>query len=271
MANGRVRPYNRAWWGATKHGGTARTIPESRPRIVSLSLVALLLAGCASASSPATSEAPDSVAASEAPGSQAAEPSSQACDPGVICSGPLAPGDYTSTSTGATITFTLAGSEWSADADTPGVGFALFYDDPGGPVGITVAPWAGVIFSDACAPEPTETIGTAPADLMGVLTVLDGVQADAPTGVTVGGLPALRVNLTTESPCADSGGKLWVFQTTAGGIFNLRDATKARIYAVDAGNATLVIAIEAIGEADYEGLLEKAEEILAGMTIAPAA
>jgi hypothetical protein len=241
--------------------------PAARARFLHLPLIAVLLAACTTASSPSPA---GSSAPSEALGSQAAEPSSAPCDPGAICTGPIAAGDYTSTGTGATISFTLTGSDWSADADTPGVGFVLYYDDPAGPVGITVAPWAGVIFSDPCAMEPTETIGTAPADLMGVLTALPDVEAEAPTDVTVGGRPALQVNLTVGTPCADAGGKLWVFQTE-GATFNLREATQARFYVVDAGSVTVVIAIEALGDADYEALVLKAEEIIASMTIEPAA
>jgi hypothetical protein len=243
----------------------------ARLRLLSIPLIALLLAGCAStsSSSPTTSQPVEASAPASVPGSQVAEPSLASCDPGTICTGALAPGDYTSTGTGASISFSLTDGSWSADADTPGVGFALYLQDPGGPAGITVAPWAGVIFSDPCSPEPKETIGTAPADLMGVITGFDGVTADTPTNVTVGGLPGLMVNLTTSGPCPDSGGKLWVFETSGGATFNLRDATQARIYAVDAGSFTIVIAIEALGDADYETLLQKASEILATLVIAP--
>jgi hypothetical protein len=240
--------------------------PPTRARLLHLPLIALLLAACtsASSSSPSGSSAP-----SEALGSQAAEPSVAACVSPAICTGSMPAGDYTSTGTGATISFTLTSSDWLADADTPAVGFVLYADDPGGPAAITVAPWAGVVFSDPCAMEPTETIGTAPADLMGVLTALPDVEAEAPTDVTVGGQPALQVNLTVGTPCADSGGKLWVFQT-AGATFNLRESTQARFYVVDAGSVTVVIAIEALGDADYDALIQKAEEVLASMLIEPA-
>jgi hypothetical protein len=239
-------------------------------RLVRFPLIAVLLAGCAasSTSSPSTSGASEVAVPSSAPSEATA--SSASCDPGVICSGLLAPGDYTSTSTGATITFTLTGSEWTGDADTPGRGFALFSEDPGGVAVITVAPWAGVVFSDACVPDQTTTIGTGPAELMGVLTALDGAQADSPADVTVGGLPALELNLTIDAPCADSGGRLWVFQSTGGDSFNFRGGTQARIYAIDAGSVTVVIAIEAVGDVDDEALLAKAEAIIATMTIEPA-
>jgi len=238
-------------------------------QLLRLPLIAVLVAGCTAASS-ASPPASGSIAPSEAAGSQAAEPSSTACDPGVICLGALAPGDYTSTGTGATISFTLTGADWTADPDTDGVGFALYYEDPAGPVGITVAPWAGVVFGDPCGPEPTETIGTTPDDLIGVLTAFDDVVAETPVDVTVGGRPAIQVDLSVGTPCADAGGKLWVFQSTAGATFNLREGTEARIYVVDAGSVTVVIAAEALGDADFEALLQRVEEILASMTIDPA-
>jgi hypothetical protein len=243
----------------------------TRLRLLSIPLIALLLAGCASTStsSPTASQPIEASPPASVAGSQGAEPSSASCDPGTICTGALAAGDYTSTGTGASISFSLMDDGWSADADTPGVGFALYRQDPGGPAGITVAPWAGVIFSDPCSPDPKKTIGTKPADLMGVITSFDGVTADTPTDVTVGGLPALMVNLTVVGPCPDTGGKLWVFETSGGATFNLRDATQARIYAVDAGSFTIVIAIEALGDADYEALLQKAAEFLATVVISP--
>jgi hypothetical protein len=256
-----VRPYK-----------SSTEVPEmptaaTRSPLLSIPLIAALLVGCASASTsspPVEASVPASVA-----GSEVAAPSFALCDPGTICTGALLPGDYASTGTGASIAFTLADEGWSADADTAGVGFALYRQDPGGPAGITVAPWAGVVFTDPCTPDPKKTIGAMPADLMGVITGFDGVTADAPADVTVGGLPALVVNLTVAGPCPDAGGKLWVFETSGGATFNLRDETQARIYAVNAGSFTIVIAIEALGDADYEALLQKAEAFLATMVISP--
>jgi hypothetical protein len=195
------------------------------------------------------------------------------CVPGFVCGAALAPGEYRSTSTGAIITFTLAGEGWSGREDTPGTvrgdGFALFNDAVGGQHGIGVYAYAGEVFTDVCSPETT---ATAAMDFITFLAGVDGVQADEPVVTEVGGRPAIRLDLTTDSPCNDLefGDRMWLWPLPVHFDFHLNDSERVRVYAVDAACTTVAIVIEAFEDTTWDILLEKAEEVIATMTIAPA-
>ncbi len=227
------------------------------------------MAACA----PSASETP-------APSSSAPEPTTAplpselapACDPGVVCDGPLAAGDYVSETTGAHIEFTLDEHDWSGLADIQDVGFGLFLADVGTHA-ISVVKFAGEIFTDACSPDATSTIGTTPAEFMAFLAARHGVTASEPVEVQVGGRPALQVDLTTEvdAACeATGGGRIWLWVLPVVGDFHFNDAETARVIAVDGGSATVIIVIEAFPDADYDHLLEHALGVLQTMTITPA-
>jgi hypothetical protein len=70
-------------------------------------------------------------------------------------------------------------------------------------------------------------------------------------------------------PCTDFGGRLWLWTLPVHGDFHLDAEGRARVYAIDAGNVTLAIVIEAYGEADYDVLLQEAEAVIATMIISP--
>jgi hypothetical protein len=197
-----------------------------------------------------------------------------ACDPGFVCEGPLAPGEYSSTSTGAIVTFTLTGEGWSGREDTPGDvpgdGFALFNDAVGGAHGISVVSYLGEVYAQVCSPA---TIATAATDLIGFLASVDGVVAEDPIPTELGGRPAVRLDLTTESPCPHDpqiGPRMWLWPLPVHGDFHFDDRERVRVYAVDAACVTVAIVIEALPGADYDVLLAKAEEVIDSMTIRPA-
>lgn len=227
------------------------------------------MAACA----PSASETP--VPSSSAPEPTTAPLPSElapACDPGVVCDGPLAAGDYVSETTGAHIEFTLDEHDWSGLADIQDVGFGLFLADVGTHA-ISVVKFAGEIFTDACSPDATSTIGTTPAEFMAFLAARHGVTASEPVEVQVGGRPALQVDLTTEvdAACeASGGGRIWLWVLPVVGDFHFNDAETARVIAVDGGSATVIIVIEAFPDADYDHLLEHALGVLQTMTITPA-
>jgi len=228
----------------------------------------LLLAACAPSASVTPSPSP-LVTPEE---SIAGIPSPAACDPGVVCDGPLAAGDYVSDTTGAHIEFTLDEHDWSGLADIQDVGFALFLADVGGGHGVAVASYSGEIFTDACSSEATSTIGASPADFMAFLAARTGVTATAPVEVEVGGRPALQVDLTTEvdAACeATGGGRIWLWVLPVVGDFHFNDAETARVIAVDGGSATVIIVIEAFPDADYDHLLDHATEVVESMVIRP--
>jgi hypothetical protein len=201
------------------------------------------------------------------------------CDPGFVCTGALLPGEYTSTSTGAVVDFTLTGEGWIGREDSPGStpgggdGFALYNDavGPDGPAthAISVVPYTGEVYALVCSPD---TVGTAAMDFITFLSGRDGVQAEEPVDTEVGGRPAVRLDLTTNSPCpyqTGIGKRMWMWVLPTGGDFHLDDDSDVRVYEVDAGCVTLAIVIEAFPAADYDVLLEKAEEVIATMTVQP--
>lgn len=237
----------------------------ARTRFLPVLLLALLVGACTATTSPSP-EASVEPSASDEP---AASKTPMPCVPGFVCSGELVPGEYTSTSTGVTITFTLSGEGWSGAEDTtPGDGFALFTTAVTAAHGISVFTYSGEVFSDVCSPENVETIGSTAADFVAFLAAVEGVQAEEPVETTAGGLPAIRLDLTTDSPCTNPD-RMWLWELPVHGDFHLNDGEQVRIYAIDAGNVTLAIVIEAFRDSDYDLLLQKADEVIATMVISP--
>lgn len=248
----------------------------ARTRVLSLVLVGMLLGACTAAGSPSpetsTAASAEPSPGEEPPFSEPGEPSQAPCDTGFVCSGALEPGEYTSTSTGATVTFTLAGEGWQGVEDISGDGFAIFNDAVGGQHGISVVAYYGEVFSDVCSRDATEMIGTTADDFIAFLATVEGIHRGAPLNLQIGGQPTTGMDLTTESPCNDTnfGDRMWLWTLPTSGDFHFNDAEQVRVYAVDAGNAVVAIVIEAFPDADYDVLLQKAEEVIATMEITPA-
>jgi hypothetical protein len=243
-----------------------RFLMAARTRCLISVLIAFLIAGCgaASSSSPRTSLEPSI----REPASEPVEPSSGICVLGSVCSGELPPGEYTSSSAGPIITFTLAGEGWSGAGDIQGEGFALFNDAVGGQHGISVVAYDGEVFTDVCSGGPTESIGATPSDLITFLAAVEGVHAEEPLETQVAGRAAVQLDLTTDSPCPDD--RMWLWKPLPeGSDFHFNDAERVRVYAVDGGGFTVIIVIEAFPDADYEVLLQKADEVIGTMTIGP--
>jgi hypothetical protein len=246
------------------------TRPARLPGLLLL-LAASLLAACqpSASASPSLSAAPSEAATEPAPSGSAAA----RCDPGVICNGPLAAGDYVSETTGARVEFTLDEHDWSGLADTPDVGFGLLLADVDD-AAISVLAFDGEYFTDACDPAGGfSTIGTTPAEFMAMLTERTGVTASEPVEVEVGGRPALQVDLTTaiDADCAATGDdQISVWPMPPAGPFDFEDMELARVIAVDGGSATVILVAEArsIVE-DYDHFLEHFTEVVETMTIEP--
>jgi hypothetical protein len=239
-----------------------------------LAVLALLLAACQPSASPSPS-VHESHEASHAPSEQPSEHPSEpasACDPGVVCNGPLEPGDYVSETTGARVEFTLDDHDWSGAEDTEGDGFTLFLADVGG-ASISVVSFSGEIFADACDPNAgTEQIEATPAGFMGMLTTRTGVTASAPVEVEVGGQPALQTDLTTsvDAVCETTGGgRIWLWTLPLHGDFHFNADETARVIAVDGGSATVILVAEALPDVEYDHFLEHFMELVDTMTITP--
>jgi hypothetical protein len=245
-----------------------------RARLLPVFVAAALATGCAagSSSSPSadvsTGPSPSEAAAPSQGGEESAMPSEPACPP-AVCDGPIAAGDYTTTSTGLTISFTLAGDGWLGVGETRGDGFALFNENvTEGQYGIWVIPFHGEVFTDVCSPEATETIGTSAADFTAFLTGRDGITAGDPVNVTVGGVAAIQVDLTAASPCPEAG-RMWMWTLPVHGDFHFDDGDVLRVWTVEGGGATVAILVEASADT-YDAVLALATDLLATMTIAPA-
>jgi len=230
----------------------------------------VLLAACAPGASVTPSPSP--LATPEESISATPSEGAAGCDPGVVCDGPLAAGDYVSETTGAHIEFTLDEHDWSGLA-LQNAGFSLFLADVVGTHAMSVVKFDGRVFTDACSGDATSTIGATPADFMAFLAGRTGVTATAPMEVEVGGRPALQVDLTTEvdAACeATGGGRIWLWvPSVVVGDFHFDDAETAWVIAVDGGTATVIVVVEAFPDAEYDHLLDHAAELTESMVIRP--
>jgi hypothetical protein len=201
-----------------------------------------------------------------------------------VCGGPLDAGEYVSEATGARVEFTLDDHDWSGIGEIPGVGFGLLLADfPD--AAISALAFVGTYFTDACDPGAgTSTMGTTPAEFVAMLTERTGVVADPPVEVEVGGRPGIQVDLRTDidEDCAATGEEqVSVWPLPPAGPFDLYDQERARMIAVDAGSATVILVAEArseggavasligTGEEDYGRFLDLFTDLLETMTITP--
>jgi hypothetical protein len=235
--------------------------------------VAILLVAALAACSPSASASPSpSHSAGESEHGHSAEPSesatADACDPGVICDGPLGAGDYVSETTGARVEFTLDDHDWSGLADTEGDGFGLFLVDVQG-AAISVVAYSGEIFTDACDGEATSMIGATPADFVAFLAARTGVTASEPVEVEVGGRPGLQVDLTADGTVCGDRPIIWLWTLPVHGDFHFIDQEQARVIAVDGGSATVILVAEAFDDVDWDHFLEHFTEVVDTMTITP--
>jgi len=177
-------------------------------------------------------------------------------------------GRYVSDTTGATVRFELTDDSWQGLEDLPDVGFALLreFDTL---ASLSVVAFDGEVFSDPCDPSaPSEAIDDSAAAFMDWLATVPGVEANEATETTVGGLPALTMDLTTQLPpeCTEPPWIfLWVLPTV--GDFHFSDAETVRVWAVDAPGGTLALVAEADQGADTDAFFAAVAEILASMTI----
>ncbi len=242
-----------------------------------MAILAVALAGCAGQTEPATetTAAAASAAASEvtfspeppAPTEQAQPPSIEPCIEGSVCDGPVS-GDYTSTSTGATVSFTVPDGAWLGQRDMDEVGFALFQERPEGYAGLSVISFGGDVFADACSPDQLAEIDASPPAFMDWLTAREGISAGAVTETTVGGRPALQADVTSALPAAcQEPPWIWLWSLPKVGDFHLNDDETARFYAVEGTDAPIIIVIEAYPGVDWEPFLSDAMAIVDSMEI----
>jgi hypothetical protein len=235
-------------------------------------VTAVLLAGCAgtTASRSPSSDAPASSPPSApiaSPG-VTAPPASSAAGAAAVTNGPLDAGRYTSTSLGVTIEFEISEPGWSGADDIPDVGLALLKDGIEG--GVSITHFDGDVFSEPCSPQGLESIDPSAQSFIAWLVDHPELDAQAPADVTLGGLPAVQVDVSSGvgEECPD-GPRVWLWVLPVVGDFHLDEGEAARFVATDAGAETIVVVIEAFDPTDIDALLEATEPILASLTIQP--
>lgn len=250
-------------------------------RLRLLVLVSLVLAACSGTPEASAVADTDSTPLAAPTNSQSVEPeptredsgppSFPPCEEGAVCGGPAA-GEFTSTSTGATITFTVPDDGWQGQQDLDGAGFAIFREDGGGYAGISVTSFSGEVFAQSCNSfDDVVQIENSTEAFMAWIREREGITASEPADVTVGGRPALQVDVTIELPpeCTEPPW-IWLWSLPVVGDFHLNDGETARLYAVEAVEAadtTVLIVVEAFEGVDWEPFLASAMTILEGMEI----
>ena len=239
----------------------------ARPAALLL-LLALALAACqpSASASPSPSAAPSEEPSEPGPSESAAA----LCDPGVICNGPLIAGDYVSETTGARVEFTLDEHDWFGQEDTPGDGFSLFLADVEEGA-ISVVSFSGEVFTNSCdaSSDPLQLEAT-PAAFMNMLTTRTGITATTPEEVEVGGRPALQTDLTVDlAECSPDSPTAYLWTLPVHGDFHFNDQEQARVMAVNAESATVIIVAEALPGVDWDHFLEHFTELVETMTITP--
>lgn len=239
---------------------------------VAFATVSFALGGCAtagpSASEPstvptATTGSTDPVATPPATVAPTTEPSGAMS----IVDGDLAAGSYRSTSLGPEVSFDL-GPGWQGAADIEDVGFAVSRPEIAG--GVTVTHFGGDVFSDPCSSTASQSLEPTAEAFVGWLTAHPELRAAEPIDTTLGGHPAIRVDLTSDvgTECPD-GPRIWLWSLPVVGDFHLNEDEAARFIVADIGGRTIVVVIETFDMTAHEQHLAVAEPVLASMVIEP--
>ncbi len=248
-------------------------------RVVALSVVAAgLLAACGG--SPASVTSPPSPSADATPSAPPPSPSaamspqpSASVEPttaagGAIPEGPVPAGEYTSTSLGETITFTVDAEGWIGFPDIPDVGLALSRQD--NPGGVSITTFGGEVFSQPCSPDATETIDATAAGFVAWLADHPELNATAPVETTLGGHPALQLDVTSDvDPACPETPRIWLWVLPVVGDFHVDENEAARFIVADVDDTPTVVVIESFEAARQAELLEAAQPILDSLTITP--
>jgi hypothetical protein len=244
-----------------------------RRLVVSVAVASLILVGCAAQGPSGTVALPDPTPTT-APTNPPATPTLTPTPPSVEPSGPLtvvdgdlAAGTYASTSLGLDMAFELD-SGWHGFADIEEVGFALSREGIGG--GVSVTNFGGEVFSDPCSPEATEMLEPTAEAFVAWLAEHPELDAADPIEVSLGGQPAIQIDLTSDvgEACPEFP-RIWLWVLPVVGDFHLDEDEAARFIVADVGEQTVVVVIETFGMVGHEEHLALAQPIVASMTIEP--
>jgi hypothetical protein len=178
---------------------TRNTVAAASASLVSAALL-MLLAGCSSPSSGAAPSTPPAVVRSDSP--SATDP--PACpDPnGGTCLGPLAAGEYQTTTFKPQLSYTVPDG-WTNMEDLPGNFWLYLQADGAGQSTPRGGSFLG-IYSNAhaaaidCREAWQDGIGTTPAELVDWYQSVPGLTVSDPDEVSVGGLDGLQIDLAMQ-------------------------------------------------------------------------
>jgi hypothetical protein len=196
--------------------------------------------------------------------------------------GPLAPGTYTDSALGHTVTLTV-GDGWSIGGESlEGVGVDLVpepftYDGPErmGFVGITRTD--GVVFEPYCVPagsdigafqeEATMSIEPTASALAEHLASNPHLETTEPVEIEVAGYGGVQIDGTASvgPECDFPATFLW-----ANAMWRLSDGNQARYHFIDVGAEVVAIVLEASADVDLDELAAAAAPVIDSMSIEPA-
>ncbi len=166
------------------------------------------------------------------------------CPRGVLCQGRIGPGEYVAVVGLAGATFAVQ-SEWDADIH-PEAGFVSLFHAGDVRAILGLSDMAGVVFSDPCDDQTTESLERSPQAMVDWLAQHPAVEMTEPEPVTLGDATGLRVELTTtkDEPCEPATGiteEILLWPQGPGGVFLTVDGTTAIFYVVTIGGQLIVV------------------------------
>ncbi len=183
--------------------------------------------------------------------------------------GRLTPGEtYQDWSLGPTLTFT-AGGCWAATPVDAGFGLALVWGGEPSPSVLSLTDFQGLVFQDPClaASEETLAIDATPEGIIADISQNPSLIVSAPVVADLGGLPALRVEVATQSPMACELPRTWIWASPGGGGFVLEDGEEATLLFAELNGRTLVASWETYLGGDFETFSAEAEALLDTLTV----
>lgn len=177
-------------------------------------------------------------------------------------------GKYTTDAVGVDVSFEVKAPGWVGIADVPGAGFGLNRAESEG--AISVVPFPGEVFSDPCKDAPVEPLERSADAFINWIAAHPELKATAPVETTLGGHPALQVDVTADvgEPCPDSP-RIWLWVLPIVRDFHVDEDEAARFIAADVGGTTVVTVIETFDMTKQADLLAASEPVLESMVITP--
>lgn len=183
--------------------------------------------------------------------------------------GRLTPGaTYSDWSMGPTISFT-AGDCWAATPVDAGYGLALVWGGSAVPSVLSVTEFTGLVFEDPCLATTDNTlpVDATPEGLIADLGQSPYLIVSEPVEADLGGLPALRIEVATQSPMGCEPPATWIWAARPSGGFVLEDGEQATFLLAQLNDRTLVVSWESYPGGDFEGLTAAAEALVATLTV----